>query len=87
VTALLWIYQRGRAEALPVRITAPVVDGDRDVWSSTTDMGKERFATAGEVGYRIAPLVQTLASGQCPLEIVAADGRSVVRRDVRFWGR
>jgi hypothetical protein len=85
VTALLRIYQRGRKGALPVRITARVLDrSGSSVWSSAEDIGQERFAAAGEADYRVELPISTLAPGQYLLEIAAADGRSTVRRELRF---
>ena len=85
VTALLRIYQRGRKELLPVRITARVLDREGSaVWSNAEDMGRERFAAAGEADCRVELPISTLAPGQYLLEIAAADGRSTVRREVRF---
>ncbi len=85
VTAFLRIYQRGRKPALPVRITARVLDrSGSSVWSSAEDIGRERFAAAGEADYRVELPVSTLAPGQYLLEIAAADGRSTVRRELRF---
>jgi hypothetical protein len=85
VTAFLRIYQRGRKPALPVRITTRVLDrSGSSVWSGAEDIGRERFAAAGEADYRVELPVSTLAPGQYLLEIAAADGRSTVRREVRF---
>jgi VWFA-related protein len=85
VTALLRIYQRGRKDALPVRITARVLDRQGStVWSHAEDIGRQRFAAGGEADYRVELPVSTLAPGQYLLEIAAADGRSTVRHEVRF---
>jgi VWFA-related protein len=85
VTAFLRIYQRGRTPALPVRITARVLDrSGSSVWSSAEDIGRERFAATGEADYRVELPVSTLEPGQYLLEIAAADGRSTVRRELRF---
>jgi VWFA-related protein len=85
VTVFLRIYQRGRTPALPVRITARVLDrSGSSVWSSAEDIGRERFAATGEADYRVELPVSTLEPGQYLLEIAAADGRSTVRRELRF---
>ena len=85
VTAFLRIYQRGRKDALPVRISARVLDREGSgVWSNAEDMGRERFAAAGEADYRVVLPVSTLAPGHYLLEVAAADGRSTVRRELRF---
>jgi hypothetical protein len=85
VTAFLRMYQRGRTPALAVRITARVLDrSGSSVWSSAEDIGQERFAAAGEADYRVELPISTLAPGQYLLEITAADGRSTVRRELRF---
>jgi hypothetical protein len=85
VTAFLRMYQRGRTPALAVRITARVLDrSGSSVWSSAEDIGQERFAAAGEADYRVELPISTLAPGQYLLEIAAADGRSTVRRELRF---
>jgi hypothetical protein len=85
VTAFLRIYQRGRKLALPVRITARILDrSGSSVWNSAEDIDRERFAAAGEADYRVELPISTLAPGQYLLEIAAADGRSTVRRELRF---
>ncbi len=85
VTALLRIYQRGRKDALPVRVTARILDREGSgVWSNAKDVARELFAAAGEADYRVELPVSTLAPGQYLLEIAADDGRSTVRRELRF---
>lgn len=88
VAAFLRIYQRGRKTALPMQVTTRVLDRDgNSLWSSAEDIGRERFADAGEADYRVELPISTLAPGQYLLEIAAADGRSTVRRGLRFERR
>ncbi len=69
VTALLRIYQRRRKDAVPVRITARVLDREGSgVWSTAEDIAQGRFAATGEADYRVELPVSTLAPGQDLLE-------------------
>jgi VWFA-related protein len=88
VTAFLRIYQRGRKEILPVRVTARILDGEGKAnWSADQDLAREQFGAKGEAEYRVEIPVPTLAPGQYLLEFAASAGSVTARSDLRFQRR
>ncbi len=88
VTAFLRIYQRGRKEVLPVRVTARILDGEgKAAWSADQDLAREQFGAAGDADYSVELPVPTLAPGQYLLEFAASAGRFTARSDLRFQRR
>jgi VWFA-related protein len=86
--AVVRVYQRGRKEDLPVRVTARILDGQgKVVWSAGQDIGRDGFGAGREADYRVELPVSVLAGGQYLLEVAASAGSLTARSDLRFQRR
>ena len=82
---MLRVFQRGRTDVPPVRVTARILDGEgKAAWSADQALTREPFGAAGEADYRVELPVSMLARGQYLLEIVVSDGQATAQGALRF---